>query len=152
MTLPRIQPIAPTWRKTPFDDPDWLFDLKYDGFRGLCYLDRGRNRLISRNNNVMTRFEALADQIASLLDVHDAILDGEVIAADETGRPMFATCCGARGRLPMSRSISSGSTARIYGPYRCTSAGGSCKRCCRRPRRSYQRRYPLPAGDASCSI
>ena len=89
MTLPRIQPIAPTWRKTPFDDPDWLFDLKYDGFRGLCYLDRGRNRLISRNNNVMTRFEALADQIASLLDVHDAILDGEVIAADETGRPMF---------------------------------------------------------------
>jgi len=27
MTLPRIQPIAPTWRKTPFDDPDWLFDL-----------------------------------------------------------------------------------------------------------------------------
>jgi ATP-dependent DNA ligase len=89
MTLPRIQPIAPTWRKTPFDDPDWLFDLKYDGFRGLGYLDRGRNRLISRNNTVMTRFEALADQIASLLDVHDAILDGEVIAADETGRPMF---------------------------------------------------------------
>jgi hypothetical protein len=32
MTLPRIQPIAPTWRKEPVDDPDWLFDLNYDGF------------------------------------------------------------------------------------------------------------------------
>jgi ATP-dependent DNA ligase len=67
MTLPRIQPIAPTWRKTPFDDPDWLFDLKYDGFRGLCYLDRGRNRLISRNNNVMTRFRGArrSDRVAA---------------------------------------------------------------------------------------
>jgi hypothetical protein len=35
MTLPRVQPIAPTWRKEPFDDPAWLFDCKYDGFRAL---------------------------------------------------------------------------------------------------------------------
>jgi len=34
MAHPRIQPIRPTWRKEPFDAPDWLFDLKYDGFRG----------------------------------------------------------------------------------------------------------------------
>jgi len=39
MTLPRVQPIVPTRRKEPFDDPDWLFELKYDGFRGLCYLE-----------------------------------------------------------------------------------------------------------------
>ena len=32
------QPIAPTWRKEPFDDPDWLFEFTYDGFRALCYL------------------------------------------------------------------------------------------------------------------
>jgi ATP-dependent DNA ligase len=60
MTLPRVQPIAPTWHKEPFDDPDWLFDFKYDGFRALCYLEQRRNRLISRNNNIMTRFDALA--------------------------------------------------------------------------------------------
>src|SRR5580704_9519774 len=64
MTLPRVQPIAPTWHKEPFDDPDWLFDFKYDGFRAVCYLERRRNRLISRNNNIMTRFDALADQVA----------------------------------------------------------------------------------------
>ena len=51
MTLPRVQPIIPTWRKQPFDDPSWLFDFKYDGFRALCYLEAGRCRLVSRNGN-----------------------------------------------------------------------------------------------------
>jgi ATP-dependent DNA ligase len=59
MTLPRIQPIAPTWRKEPVDDPDWLFDLNYDGFRGLTYIDPGRNRLISRNRHTFDRFDGL---------------------------------------------------------------------------------------------
>ena len=60
--LPRVQPIAPVWRKEPFDDPEWLFDCKYDGFRALCYLERGSGRLISRNGNLMRRFDALALQ------------------------------------------------------------------------------------------
>jgi len=89
MTFPRVQPIAPTWRKEPFDDPDWLFEFKYDGYRALCYIEPRRNRLISRNNNIMTRFDALADQVAAALEVDDAILDGEIIAPDETGRPVF---------------------------------------------------------------
>ena len=33
LALPRVQPIIPTRRKEPFDDPDWVFELKYDGFR-----------------------------------------------------------------------------------------------------------------------
>jgi bifunctional non-homologous end joining protein LigD len=85
----RVQPIAPTWRKQPFDDPDWLFDFKYDGFRGLCYIERGCNRLISRNGNWMRRFDPLADQVAAELAVDNAVLDGELVAADETGRPQF---------------------------------------------------------------
>jgi ATP-dependent DNA ligase len=60
MTLPHVQPIAPTWRKEPFDDPGWLFDVKYDGFRGLYYIEPGHNRLISRNGNLLTRFDASA--------------------------------------------------------------------------------------------
>ena len=87
--LPRVQPIIPTRRKEPFDDPDWLFDFKYDGFRGLCYIEQGRCRVVSRNGNVLSRFEVLGDQVGWLLDVDDAIIDGEVIAADETGRPQF---------------------------------------------------------------
>ena len=89
MSLPRVQPIIPTWRKEPFDDPDRLFDFKYDGFRALCYLERGRCRFISRNGNVLSRFEALGDQVAAMLEIDEAIIDGEVIAVDETGRPQF---------------------------------------------------------------
>ena len=77
-----VQPIAPVRRTEPFDDPAWIFDLKYDGFRGLCYLAQGRCRMISRNGNLMSRFTSLGDQIAAALDVGDAILDGEIIAAD----------------------------------------------------------------------
>ena len=62
---------------------------KYDGCRAFCYLEPGRCRLISRNGNQMHRFAGLSDQIAASLDVSDAILDGEIIATDETGRPQF---------------------------------------------------------------
>jgi hypothetical protein len=41
MSLPRVQPIAPTRRKEPFDHPEWVFDVKYHGFRAVCYLHRG---------------------------------------------------------------------------------------------------------------
>jgi bifunctional non-homologous end joining protein LigD len=98
MPLPRVQPIAPTWRKEPFDDPDWLFEMKYDGYRALCYVEPRRDRLISRNNNIMTRFDPLADQVAAALEVDDAILDGEIIASDETGRPQFYDLL--RGKRP----------------------------------------------------
>jgi ATP-dependent DNA ligase len=54
VTLPRVQPIIPTRRKEPFDDPEWLFEFKYDGFRALCYLDQGGCRFVSRNGNVLS--------------------------------------------------------------------------------------------------
>jgi bifunctional non-homologous end joining protein LigD len=55
----------------------------------VCYVAKGRCRFISRNGNMLSRFKPLADQVGRLLDVDDAILDGEVIVADETGRPQF---------------------------------------------------------------
>jgi len=88
-TLRRIQPIAPTWRKHAFDDPGWAFDVKYDGFRALLYLERGRPRFVCRNNNTMRCFETLAAEVAAALAVDDAVIDGEIVALDETGRPMF---------------------------------------------------------------
>src|SRR4051812_40148321 len=87
--LPRVQPIAPIRRTEPFDDPEWVFDVKYDGFRAICYLDQRRCRMISRNGNLMSRFPGWGEQIAASLDVGDVILDGEIIAADERGRPHF---------------------------------------------------------------
>jgi bifunctional non-homologous end joining protein LigD len=59
MPLPRVDPIIPMSSREPFDDPDWLFEFKYDGFRGLYYIGQGRGRFISRNGIVMKRFKAL---------------------------------------------------------------------------------------------
>jgi bifunctional non-homologous end joining protein LigD len=56
---------------------------------GFATSSRGRCRFISRNGNVFSRFEALGDQLPPMLAANDATLDGEVIAADETGRPQF---------------------------------------------------------------
>src|SRR6516162_6927179 len=53
MTLPRVQPIITTWRKQPFDGPGWLFDVKYDGFRAVCYVQKGRGRFFWRNGHPM---------------------------------------------------------------------------------------------------
>jgi hypothetical protein len=55
----------------------------------LHYLEQGRCRFASRNGNIFNRFEILGGQVASGLEVDEAVIDGEAIAADETGRPQF---------------------------------------------------------------
>jgi hypothetical protein len=140
MMLPRIQPIIPIRRKEPFDDPDWLFELKYDGFRGLWRFDRGRARLISRNGNFMSRFDALAVRVAAALNVDEAILDGEVIVSDETVDRSSMIFSEARGHPPMRRSISSGSTVMTCGLCSSASAAAACRAFFRRDRRSSPRR------------
>ena len=97
MALPRVEPIIPIRRREPFDDPGWLFDVKYDGFRAVCYVEQGRARLGSRNGNDLPRFALFGAEIASVLEVEEAVLDGEVIVADATGRPQFYDLL--RGRL-----------------------------------------------------
>ena len=57
------------------------------GFRAVTYIEQGHCRLISRNGNPMHRFGRLGDQLVASLGVRDAILDGEIIDADATGRP-----------------------------------------------------------------
>jgi ATP-dependent DNA ligase len=59
---------------SPFDDPDWLFEFKYDGFRALWYFEQGRCRFVSRNGNILSRFAALCEQVAAALDVDEGIV------------------------------------------------------------------------------
>ena len=76
-------------RQRAFDDPDWLFEVKYDGYRALLYVERGKGRLISRNGRTMRRFGTLARALVPLIDADTAILDGEIFAKDPRGRPVF---------------------------------------------------------------
>jgi bifunctional non-homologous end joining protein LigD len=71
------------------DGDDWLHELKFDGYRAVTFFENGKVRLVSRNGNDWTaRFRAVADALETL-PIKNAILDGEVVALDETGRSNF---------------------------------------------------------------
>ncbi len=70
---------------------EWLFEVKWDGYRALAYVKRGEAKLVSRNGNDLTaRFRGIASAIPRTLKTPDCVLDGEVCALDEEGRPSFS--------------------------------------------------------------
>jgi bifunctional non-homologous end joining protein LigD len=71
-----------------FDDADFLFELKHDGFRCLAYIAEGRCDLVSRRTNYYQRFDSLKAALANL-KVTDAILDGELVCLDGEGKSRF---------------------------------------------------------------
>src|SRR5258705_3716818 len=84
-----INPMLATLAGDPFSDPEWLFETKWDGFRAVCFLDNGKARFISRNQNELTeQYPELAD-IAKSIRGERAILDGEIVALDEHGGSRF---------------------------------------------------------------
>src|SRR5918993_3305181 len=87
--LPRVEPIVPVPRGQAFNDPAWLFEPKYDGFRGMLYLTRQSCTLYSKRGNRMTRFQDFAEQLRLELGRREVILDGEIVALDEEGRINF---------------------------------------------------------------
>jgi bifunctional non-homologous end joining protein LigD len=97
--LPLIEPIVPTSRPDPFNNRDWLFEPKYDGFRGMLYLTRTGCTLYSKRGNVMRRFQDLAQQVRAELPRREVILDGEIIALDDEGRIDFWGLMRGRGTL-----------------------------------------------------
>jgi bifunctional non-homologous end joining protein LigD len=72
-----------------FDHADFVFELKYDGFRALAYVDGGRCRLVSRKNHVYKSYAPLCEWIGKHLRADNAVLDGELACLDEEGRPQF---------------------------------------------------------------
>lgn len=87
--LPRISPIRLARVPEPFDHPHWLFELKWDGFRASAYVDQPECRLVSRKGNRFRRFAPLSTALAEALVGHNAILDGEIVALDPSGRADF---------------------------------------------------------------
>jgi ATP dependent DNA ligase-like protein len=98
--LPWIEPIRPVRWADAFDNLEWIYELKYDGFRALAYAESEHPCLISRNRNEMSRFANLAEGVAKELRVGDVILDGEIVCIDKSRRPLFHDLFFRRG-LPM---------------------------------------------------
>jgi bifunctional non-homologous end joining protein LigD len=85
-----IHPMLATPVSKPFDDPAWLYEIKWDGYRAVAFVKDGKVRLVSRNQNDLTaRYPELHD-LPQLVQAKTAILDGEVVALDETGRSSFS--------------------------------------------------------------
>jgi ATP-dependent DNA ligase len=73
--LPKVMPHALKRRAAAFDNPDYLYDLKYDGFRALLEIDGSGARLVSRNRNRFKHLDPLGADLAKRLRVNDAILE-----------------------------------------------------------------------------
>jgi len=85
-----IHPMLATPVEKPFDGDEWLFEIKWDGYRALSFVEDGAVRLISRTQNDLTgRFPELHD-LAQFVQAKTAILDGEVVALDDSGRASFS--------------------------------------------------------------
>jgi bifunctional non-homologous end joining protein LigD len=89
--MPRyLEPMKATLATKAFRDEDWLYEVKWDGYRVEAVVADGTVSLFTRNgNNAETYFPRLLTP-ASWIDARQAIVDGEVVAVDEDGRPDFS--------------------------------------------------------------
>ena len=86
-----VEPMLATLATTAFDDPDWLFEIKWDGFRVQAVVDGGKTRMWTRNlNDAETYFPRLLSPPSKWIEASQAIVDGEVVAIDDDGRPDFS--------------------------------------------------------------
>lgn len=87
--LPRIEPLPLRRQAEPFADPDWIFELKHDGYRGMVYLQDDECRIVGRGGADFSRFDVLRRRLATDILATDAIVDGEVVCLDDSGRSLF---------------------------------------------------------------
>jgi bifunctional non-homologous end joining protein LigD len=88
-TQPRFEPCLPRPTKEPPSGPDWIHEIKHDGFRILAHRQGPTIRLITRNGyDFSDRFPFIVEAVAAL-PVRSCIVDGEAIAVDENGLSVF---------------------------------------------------------------
>src|SRR3954447_22421349 len=102
----RIDPMLATLASKAFSDPDWLYEIKWDGYRVEAVVRDGKVKMWTRNlKDAETYFPGLLSP-PSWIDATEAIVDGEVVALDEAGRPDFSLL---QERISQRR-VGSGST------------------------------------------
>ena len=88
MSEPDLRPMLATLTDKPFDDPDWIFETKWDGFRAIAVARPGHASLYSRNLlDISRKYPTICEALATI--TQEAVLDGELVALDEHGRSRF---------------------------------------------------------------
>lgn len=89
--VPKIKtPMLATLIDEPFDDADWLFEIKWDGYRAICTVEEnGKMSLVSRNGiDFIQRFPEL-EALQSAWKTLPIVVDGEIVSLDDEGRSSF---------------------------------------------------------------
>ena len=85
-----LDPMLATLSTSVPSGTDWLYEVKWDGYRALCYIADGKVRMLSRRGiNLDKQFASVAAALAQSVKADTAIIDGEVVALDENGTPSF---------------------------------------------------------------
>jgi len=107
----KMEPMQPTLIPRPFSNPDWMFEPKIDGFRGIARIE-DNVRIISRRGADLTRyFKEVASELEGI--GHQTVLDGEIVAIAGDGKPCFECLQqrigmkseGPKGRVPWPYAI-----------------------------------------------
>jgi bifunctional non-homologous end joining protein LigD len=84
----KVAPMLATLHKKVFDDTEWLYEVKWDGYRIISYLQNGNVKLHTRNHlNYTEKYFPVTKALKQL--EHDVIIDGEVVVAGKNGHPDF---------------------------------------------------------------
>ena len=86
-----------TVHREAFTHPDWIFEIKYDGFRSFARVAGGQAELISRRRNVYKSFAPLCADLTRAMAERTALPDGEIVCLDPEGRPQFYDLLRRRG-------------------------------------------------------
>ena len=101
-----IAACLPTLVDKPPEGPNWVHEIKWDGYRVSAYLDDGKVAIYTRNGHDWThRFPSIARAVAAL-PLHSAVIDGEAVVLDDQGRSSFSAlqaALGTGGRGPGKR-------------------------------------------------
>ncbi|KGO85929.1 DNA ligase [Flavobacterium rivuli WB 3.3-2 = DSM 21788] len=84
----KIKPMLATLVNEPFDDPEWTFEVKWDGYRSIAYVNKGTVELSSRNNKSFTeKYYPLVNTMSDW--TINAVLDGEILVIGKDGKANF---------------------------------------------------------------
>lgn len=84
-----ITPMLAVAVEKPPEGPKWLYEVKWDGVRAMCYVEGGRIRMFSRNGNSFDRQFPELTVVPHYLAAETAVVDGEIAVLDEKGRSNF---------------------------------------------------------------
>ena len=111
-----VAPMKATLSTLPGDDDAWAYEIKWDGYRTLAFVDDGRVRLQSTNLLDVTAKWPELGELARDVHAGRAILDGELVVLDDDGRPRFELIQRHESKRPSTSSTCSQLTGTTRSP------------------------------------